>query len=183
VGIDVPVQPSTRIHFQPFDGVNIPYPDASIDAVMFVNVLHHTADPHLLLREATCVGKMSLIKDHFHEGFFDKIRLRFMDWVGDAHHGVALPFNYWSRRQWSAAFGPLGLKTSEMRMSLGLHPAPASWIFERGLHFVARLQRGDWLNMCHGLKFLLLGWGVIRKIPVCCRKRYDAKRKAQSEYR
>ena len=143
VGVDVLVRPNARIPVQSFDGANIPYPDASFDAVMFVDVLHHTPDPHLLLREATRVGKMILIKDHFRENFFSDIRLRFMDWVGNAHHGVALPYNYWSRRQWSAAFGQLGLRTIEMRMSLGLYPAPASWIFERGLHFVARLQRGD----------------------------------------
>jgi hypothetical protein len=107
---------------------------------MFVDVLHHTADPLLLLREANRVGKMILIKDHFREGFFSGTRLRFMDWVGNARHGVALPYNYWSRSEWSAAFSQLGLKAGEMKTSLGLYPVPASWIFERGLHFVARLQ-------------------------------------------
>lgn len=140
-GVDVLVRPNPRIPVQPFDGTHIPYPDASFDAVMFVDVLHHTADPHLLLREAARVGKMILIKDHFREGFLADVRLRFMDWVGNAHHGVALPYNYWSKSQWSAAFSQLGLNPSEMRTSLGLYPAPASWIFERGLHFVARLER------------------------------------------
>jgi SAM-dependent methyltransferase len=140
VGVDVLVRPNTQIPVQPFDGTHIPYPDASFDAVMFVDVLHHTADPLLLLREAKRVGKMILIKDHFREGLFAATRLRFMDWVGNAHHGVALPYNYWSQTEWSSAFSQLGLKTSEMRTSLGLYPAPASWIFERGLHFVARLQ-------------------------------------------
>jgi len=143
VGVDVLVRPNARIPVEPFDGTHIPYPDASFDAVMFVDVLHHTADPYLLLREATRVGKMILIKDHFRESFFAAIRLRSMDWVGNAHHGVALPYNYWSRGQWSAAFGRLGLKTGEMKTSLGLYPPPASWIFERGLHFVARLESGD----------------------------------------
>jgi SAM-dependent methyltransferase len=143
VGVDVLVRPTTRIPVQPFDGTNIPYPDASFDALMFVDVLHHTTDPYLLLREATRVAKMILLKDHFCEGLSAETRLRFMDWVGNAHHGVALPYNYWSRRQWSAAFGQLGLKTTEMRTSLGLYPAPASWVFERGLHFVARLERGN----------------------------------------
>jgi SAM-dependent methyltransferase len=143
VGVDVLVRPNTRIPVQPYDGTKIPYPDASFDAVMFVDVLHHTADPHVLLKEATRVGKMVLIKDHFCENSLADIRLRFMDWVGNAHHGVALPYNYWSRHQWSKAFGQLGLKTCEMSTTLGLYPAPASWVFERGLHFVARLQRDD----------------------------------------
>lgn len=63
------------------DGTNVPYPDASFDAVLFVDVLHHTADPHHLLKEATRVGKMILIKDHFRESFSADIRLRFMDLV------------------------------------------------------------------------------------------------------
>ena len=140
VGVDVLVRPNTQIPVRPFDGTHIPYPDASFDVVMFVDVLHHTADPLLLLREAKRVGKMILIKDHFREGLFAGTRLRFMDWVGNAHHGVALPYNYWPRNEWSSAFSQLGLNIIEMRTSLGLYPAPASWVFERGLHFVARLQ-------------------------------------------
>jgi SAM-dependent methyltransferase len=143
VGVDVLVRPNTRIPVRPFDGTNIPYPDASFDAVMFVDVLHHTSDPYLLLKEAARVGKMILIKDHFRESFFSDMRLRVMDWVGNAHHSVVLPYNYWSRLQWSTAFAQLGLETTEMRTSLGLYPAPASWIFERGLHFIVRLKSGD----------------------------------------
>jgi hypothetical protein len=66
-----------------------------------------------------------------------------MDWVGNAHHGVALPYNYWSRSEWSAAFSAGQLEVSEMKTSLGLYPRPASWMFERGLHFVARLGRAE----------------------------------------
>jgi ubiquinone/menaquinone biosynthesis C-methylase UbiE len=80
VGINVLVRPNTRIPVQWFDGTNIPYSDASFDAVMFVDVLHHTADPYLLLREATRAGKMILIKDHFLESFFADIRLHGLGW-------------------------------------------------------------------------------------------------------
>jgi len=72
------------------DGTNVPYPDASFDAVLFVDVLHHTADPHLLLKEATRVGKMILIKDHFRESFSADIRLRFMDWVANGSPEILL---------------------------------------------------------------------------------------------
>jgi SAM-dependent methyltransferase len=140
-GIDLFIRSRTQIHVRTFDGANIPYPDATFDAVMFVDVLHHTVDPLVLLKEALRVGKMVLIKDHFREGFLADGTLRFMDWVGNAHHGVALPYNYWSRSQWSAAFDDLGLRASEMKLSLGLYPVPASWLFDRGLHFVARLER------------------------------------------
>lgn len=139
-GLDTLVRPDTRIPVAAFDGRSIRYPDGMFDAVMLVDVLHHASDPLLLLREATRVGKIVLVKDHFRNGFLAGPTLRFMDWVGNAHHGVALPYNYWSKSEWDAAFIRLDLKPVQMTLSLGLYPTPASWIFERGLHFVASLR-------------------------------------------
>lgn len=139
-GIEVLVRDATKVPVRPFDGTSIPYPDASFDLVMFVDVLHHTDDPMILLREAARVGRMILIKDHFREGLLARPTLRLMDWVGNAHHGVALPYNYWSRPQWTTAFDRLGLKIGAINETLGLYPAPASWVFERGLHFIARMD-------------------------------------------
>ena len=68
-GIDVLVRPATKIPVEPFDGKHLPLPDASVDAVMFIDVLHHTADPMVLLREANCVARrLILIKDHTMDG-------------------------------------------------------------------------------------------------------------------
>jgi len=137
-GIDVLVRPQTRIPVRPFDGTSIPFPLASFDVVMFVDVLHHTPDPRVLFREAVRVAPIVVIKDHFREGLFAQSTLRMMDWVGNAHHGVALPYNYWNRRQWTQAFGELGL-LPEREISPALYPVPFSWIFGRKLHFIARL--------------------------------------------
>ncbi len=142
-GIDVLVRQDTQVPVEEFDGISIPYPDASFDTVMFVDVLHHTRNPFALLREGQRVAKTVVIKDHFRNGILAKTSLRFMDWVGNAHHGVALPYNYWSRSEWSAAFEAAHLEVSDIKTSLGLYPRPASWIFERSLHFVARLGRGE----------------------------------------
>jgi len=137
-GIDVLVRPAVKIPMRPFNGVRIPYADASFDVVMFVDVLHHTDDPLLLLQEAQRVGKIILVKDHFRKGFLAGPTLRFMDWVGNAHHGVVLPYNYWSERQWDDAIQMVGLKQLDKVVSLGLYPPPASWLFERRLHFISR---------------------------------------------
>lgn len=142
-GIDVLVRTASKIPVRSFDGIHIPYPDTSFDVVMLVDVLHHADDPLLLLQEAVRVGKSVVIKDHFRNGFFAGTTLRFMDWVGNAHHGVALPHNYWSRGEWDAAFDAVGLRPVRMQHSLGLYPAPASWIFERGLHFIGLFERED----------------------------------------
>src|SRR5262249_21303406 len=134
------VRPTTHIPVKPFAGTNIPHPDASFDAVMFVDVLHHTDDPNVLLREAKRVGRTIVLKDHFRDGVLANETLRFMDWVGNAHHGVVLPYNYWPRATWDAAFRALAMKPVDLRVELGLYPFPASLIFERGLHFVTRLE-------------------------------------------
>jgi SAM-dependent methyltransferase len=140
-GLDVLVRPRTHIPVQPFDGSSIPYLDATFDVVMFVDVLHHTVDPMALLREARRVGKIILIKDHFREGFLGSLTLKFMDWVGNAHHGVILPYNYMSREQWAAGLERAGLHAVGTNTSLNLYPAPATWLFDRGLHFIATLER------------------------------------------
>lgn len=110
---------------------------------MFVDVLHHTVDPAILLKEAHRVARESVvIKDHTSDSLLSGPILRFMDWVGNAHHGVILPYNYWPTARWEQTFGQIGLSTETWTRKLGLYPFPASFVFERGLHFIARLGVG-----------------------------------------
>ena len=141
-GIDVLVRPRTKIVVTAFDGRTIPFPDNSFDAAMFIDVLHHTGDPLVLLREAMRVAGTIVLKDHCRDGLLAGPTLRFMDYVGNAHHGVALPYNYWRRRQWDAVFRTLGLKVGSWSDRLGLYVWPASLLFDRDLHFVCSLSRG-----------------------------------------
>jgi SAM-dependent methyltransferase len=141
-GIDVLVRPAagTHIAVRPFDGRHIDAPDDAYDAAMFVDVLHHTDDPEALVAEAARVARECLvIKDHTRDGLFAGRTLAFMDWVGNARHGVALPYNYLSRKQWQAMFERRGLAVEAWQDRLGLYPAWARWVFERKLHFVAKL--------------------------------------------
>lgn len=140
-GVDVLLRPTTKIPVSKFDGRVLPRPDKSADVVMFVDVLHHTLDPLALLSEAKRVArKMVLLKDHRMERLLALPILRLMDWVGNASHGVALPYNYWPESKWRKAFSELRMRVSHWQPSLGLYPPPASLVFERGLHFVAALE-------------------------------------------
>ena len=143
IGVDVLVRAGARIPVQPFDGTRLPFDDNGVDAVMMIDVLHHASDQQTLLRETARVAKRRVvIKDHMVRGPLARPTLRFMDWVGNARHGVALPYAYWSEDQWREAFDRFGLRVTARRDQLGLYPWPASMLFERGLHFMAALEPG-----------------------------------------
>ncbi len=141
-GVDLIVRPQTHIPVAAFDGKRIPFEDGAFDIVMFVDVLHHTDDPETLLREARRVARRAVVlKDHTRDGLLAGPTLRFMDWVGNAPHGIPLPYNYWPERRWPEAFAALGLTPAIWLNRLGLYAAPATWFFDRSLHFVARLDK------------------------------------------
>ena len=139
-GLEVLLRDQAHIPLDQFDGTTIPHDDHSFDVVMFVDVLHHTSDPMILLREAARVARRAiLIKDHTLGGVFAGPTLRFMDRVGNARHLVALPYNYWPHARWLTAFKELQLPVEAWKSNLRLYPWPADRVFGRSLHFVARL--------------------------------------------
>jgi len=140
-GVDVLARRDTGIPVSNFDGTTLPFSDKSFDLVMFIDVLHHTENPKVLLREAARVAKKGIVlKDHTRNGLLANETLRLMDWVGNAKHGVALPYNYWSLREWQTAFAELKLKPRVWLKNLNLYPAPIDWIFGRSLHFISLLE-------------------------------------------
>ena len=141
-GVDVMARPQSHIPVELFDGVKLPFADREFDAVMMVDVLHHATEQERLLAEISRVSKrLVLIKDHVVRGAFARRTLAFMDRVGNARHGVSLPYSYWTADQWARAYARLRLRVAEQRERLGLYPWPASLLFERDLHFIAVLER------------------------------------------
>lgn len=143
-GIDVQRRSEAEIPVEIFDGESIPYGDDSFDIVMFVDVLHHVRQPIALLREAVRVARHGiLIKDHLLEGTLAYSTLRIMDWVGNARHGVALPYNYWRLAKWHRVFDKLRLNINFWESNLRLYPFPADLIVGRSLHFIVLLEIPD----------------------------------------
>ncbi len=102
-GLDVHLREESYVPTVHYDGQTIPYPDGSFSRVMLVDVLHHTDDPVHMLRECLRVSRKGVVvKDHFYSNPFEYQMLRFLDWVGNAPHGVRLPYNYFTRTQWAA---------------------------------------------------------------------------------
>lgn len=143
-GIDVLQRPASHIPVKLFDGRHIPHPDQAFDAVMLVDVLHHTEQPQALLAEACRVARHSIVlKDHLLSGWLAGPTLRLMDWVGNAPHGVALPYHFLRESEWREMFAVLGLQVETWQPRLHLYPPPATWLFDRSLHFVAVLRKSS----------------------------------------
>jgi len=140
-GVEYLVRPDCAIPVTAFNGRELPFADNAWDFVSMVDVLHHTEDPNILLREAGRVARRGiLIKDHLVQGFGARATLRFMDGVGNRRFGVALPYVYWTPQQWRAAVEDMEMVIGEWREDLGIYPWPASLLFGRGLHVFMRLE-------------------------------------------
>jgi len=141
-GVEFLVRPECKIECRVFDGAALPFPDASFDVCLFVDVLHHTQDPAILLQEAARVSRsFVLLKDHLVENILDDATLRLMDWVGNRPHGVVLTYNYQSRREWEEFFARCGLAETNWITRLPLYGPPMSLVAGRGLHFVSLLKK------------------------------------------
>jgi len=139
-GIDVLVRDQTYIPVKAFDGMEIPFADNVFDFAIIVDVLHHTHDPLQLLKETKRVTRRNIIiKDHLMNGFLAASTLKFMDYVGNAHYNVHLPYNYLKEDEWLKMFKNLSLSVSQWKDRLNLYPMPWSLIFDRKLHFIAEL--------------------------------------------
>jgi SAM-dependent methyltransferase len=139
-GYDVLARRDAAVPVQVFDGTHLPVEDKAVDLVMLVDVLHHSADPFGLLWEAKRVARRAiLVKDHRLARRLARPTLAFMDWIGNRAHGVALPYSYWGEPRWQDAWMRLGLTVDHYQTRIGMYPWPASLLFERGLHFIARL--------------------------------------------
>lgn len=166
-GLEYQVRDDCAIPVEAFDGERLPYGDESFDYVSFLDVLHHTLDPMILLREAVRVARRGLvIKDHLRKGLFAAATLRFMDSVGNRRFGIDLPNTYLSLAEWEDTLRPLGLESGEWRAALGIYPAWANWVFGRGLHFFARLEKTA-ARDASGLEYWHSGLA-------CCNARWEA---------
>ncbi|MDE5580639.1 MAG: methyltransferase domain-containing protein [Treponemataceae bacterium] len=141
-GIDVLVRPDTFIKVTEYDGHHIPMEDNSVDAVMVIDVLHHVDDPKELMKEMTRVASQSvIIKDHIKTGLVSYLKLRLMDYVGNAHHHVRLPYNYLTKKQWDELFKENGLEVQEYLSDLHLYTGLFHLLFDRNLHFIVKLKK------------------------------------------
>ena len=140
VGVDILKRKDAVIDVVSFDGQKLPFEDKSYDFTIIVDVLHHTDNPLILMNECVRVSRQFiLIKDHICENWWDSVRLRFMDWVGNRAYNVPLPYNYLSVNEWNKLYELSGVICEQKKKRLNLYSPPFSMVFDSNLHFVAKL--------------------------------------------
>jgi len=96
--------PSLNIETAVYDGVTLPFADASFDCVLLFNVLHHVspADRVPLLCECRRVAAQGplYIKDHISRGVSDDVRLAVLDALGNAPFRGMVTANYLREADW-----------------------------------------------------------------------------------
>ena len=113
LGIDKHVKTSL-IPFIKADGKKLPFKNKQFDVSLMIDVLHHTKNMGNILKEASRVSKKIIIKDHFYETGFQKIRLKIIDFLANVWHNVPLPFNFLTLKEWEQLFESLNLKIVKM---------------------------------------------------------------------
>ncbi len=141
-GVDIKVRANTGIPVQAFDGKHLPFSDHSFDWAILADVIHHMDEPEVLLTDALRVVKQGLlIKDHLKQGWLAGPLLTFMDEVGNKRYAVDIPCNYWPPETWQSVFTSLNLEPDHWQEKLGLYPFPLNLLFERKMHFIARMRK------------------------------------------
>lgn len=103
-----------------FDGLRLPFADASFDCATLFNVLHHVPIEHrapLLLECKRVVDDGPVyIKDHLSTGAIDEARLSALDLIGNAPFNGMVHARYLTETDWATLMREAGFR-EEMRIS------------------------------------------------------------------
>ena len=95
--------PGLSIETLTYDGVKLPFADASFDAATINNVLHHVpvANRKALIADIRRVVRGPLyIKDHLSRGRLDDARLAALDWIGNTPFKGMVWAKYLDATEW-----------------------------------------------------------------------------------
>jgi SAM-dependent methyltransferase len=142
IGVDVRPQPGTALPTVSYDGARLPFDDRSFELVVLSDVLHHAADPLLLLREALRVASRAvLLKDHLAFSPLSRALLWAMDVAGNLEQGVEVRAHYFDPATLRATLEAAGGQLEKLRWPLDVHSAALGLLLPSRLHFAASLRR------------------------------------------
>jgi ubiquinone/menaquinone biosynthesis C-methylase UbiE len=139
-GVDVHLRESSLIPVERYDGLNIPFPDRSFDAVTLIDVLHHCDAPQRVLAEAVRVARKGVVvKDHFAFGPVSRKVLYLMDVFGNGLAGIHTPGTYFDMTQWVRMIDGAGARLAALDWPLKIHDMPWRIVGWPELQFTAKL--------------------------------------------
>jgi ubiquinone/menaquinone biosynthesis C-methylase UbiE len=125
-----------------YEGTRMPWTDATFDAVILADVLHHDHDQERLLREAARVSKrLVIVKDHLREGFLAQQRISLLDWAANAGYSVPCTYRYNNLAEWRQMLGRTASKTMEEKTSIDIYPPVFNQLLGKGLHYFVVFTR------------------------------------------
>jgi len=142
VGVDVLVQPHAAIEVISYDGERLPFEDQTFEVVTISDVLHHCAQPLLVLRECLRVAsRCVLVKDHFRFGPLSNAILLALDMVGNAESGVLVRGTYFSPNQWIEMVREAGGRIGRLEWPMQIHASPIRYVTRDELQFAIRIDK------------------------------------------
>jgi SAM-dependent methyltransferase len=143
-GVDIKIQPGVPIEAVAYDGLHLPFPDGTFEAVVISDVLHHCQDPVAVLREALRVAsRIVAIKDHFNFGPVSEKLLLWMDQIGNASHEIHVRGTYFGPRAWAEMVEAAGGRFTGLEWPLQIHDYPFRLVTQDRLQFAAGIERAS----------------------------------------
>lgn len=109
----------TDLPFILFNGKKIPFKDKEFDFALLMDVLHHSEDEELLIKEAIRVAKKIIILEEVHENIFMKIWANVIDNFQWFLFGMPLAFHSRSEKQWKKFLGNFCKNIQSKKESFG----------------------------------------------------------------
>lgn len=104
-GVDIQSLRPCKIPRAIYDGRTLPFADNSFDAVMAVDMLHHTKHIDVLVSEMARVARHCVIvKDHLTSGWFSWLLVAFGDAMTNIPYGIPCAYNFPSLPDWLRIF-------------------------------------------------------------------------------
>ncbi len=97
-----------------YDGVRIPFEDDTFDLALLITVLHHTARPDVIIKEALRVARSIVIIEDVYSSTFGKYWTFVMDSLVNLEF-IGHPHSNKCDRQWRALFDELGLSLKDAK--------------------------------------------------------------------
>lgn len=141
LGVDIKVQPHAQIEVLQYDGQELPLERGAVEVVVLSDMLHHSAEPTYVLKEALRVAsRMVAVKDHFCFGPLSELLLLAMDCAGNAEQGVLVRGTYFHPGEWLAMVQEAGGRVTGLEWPLQIHDYPFRLVTRDELQFAARIE-------------------------------------------